>query len=66
MSDSAHNMFIIDPEKLMEYFIKLNGSESELLPEVSKGASLVRPEEAGIMLVVLGIWIWSCALFYIR
>ena len=66
MSESAGNMFIIHPEKMMEYFIKLNSSESELSPELSTGASLVRPEEAGIMLVVFCIWIWSCVLFYIR
>ena len=63
---SADNMFKIDPEKLMDYLIKLNTSQSEILPNVSNNGSLVRPEEAGIMLVVFCIWIWSCVLFYIR
>ena len=66
MSEFADNKFIIHLDKLMEYFVKLNASESEVSPEVSKGASLVRPEEAGVMLVVFCIWIWSCVLFYIR
>ena len=34
--------------------------------EMSPSDSLVKPEEVGIILVVLAIWVWACLLFYIR
>ena len=33
---------------------------------MSPSDSLVKPEEVGILLVVLAIWVWACVLFYIR
>ena len=39
-------------------------SSNASLPSTS--GTLVRPEEVGIVMVVMLIWLWACVLFYIR
>jgi len=74
----THYQWTVEPEQFYNYYDRLrvagvlpgtepgprrNLSEAEL---VSTSGTLVRPEEAGILLVVLAIWLGAILLFYSR
>ena len=42
-----------------------NNSSSSRQPDV-RSETLIRPEEAAILLVVFDIWLYACGLFYKR